>query len=46
MVLGTLTYRLLIERTGEVKPSALAMAGFFAAGLLFLLRLNKINKVA
>ena len=46
IVVGTLTYSLLIERTGEVKPSALAMAGFFAAGLLFLLRLNKINKVA
>lgn len=46
IVVGTLTYSLLIERTGEVKPSALAMAGFFAVGLLFLLKLKKINRVA
>lgn len=44
IVVGTLTYSLIIERTGQVKPSALAMAVFFVIGLLFLLKLRRFNQ--
>lgn len=41
IVVGTLSYSLLIEKTGQVKPSALLMAGFFAVNLFFLFKLKK-----
>lgn len=46
IVVGTLTYSLIIERTGQVKPSALAMAGFFVIGLLFLFKLRRLQQVS
>ena len=45
IILGTFVYGYLIELTGDMKMSALALSGFFILGYLLLLRVDKSKLV-